>query len=344
MVQNDFSGGEISPTLYGRSDLQAYYRGCAKAENFVIAKEGTLRKRHGIGSRIELETPWESTKIVPYLYDRTTAGFFVLSVEGTTLTAEFYNKDFILKDTGTCDDFAGSIKTVQAKQIGDQVWISNGEFFRILDVADGEAFEFTEWTQAGIPDSIPHNDDDAHTLKTHWSIKRDANRTGKTIYYAVIGVKDSVNSERSEGNCRWSASWVAGSYIDIGVTVAVGDTDKWDQFIVAKKQGGTFGELSRIYTDDTPDRYFDADMAEIYRWSDGMYYDRAEDSATASEAVERTLAYRRWIFKDDNISPGASVYGQTTSWARGSPSPSASTAFSSGASSRTPPPMTASSR
>jgi hypothetical protein len=47
MIQNNFSGGEISPLLHGRSDLQAYYKGCAKAENFIVTKEGTLRKRNG---------------------------------------------------------------------------------------------------------------------------------------------------------------------------------------------------------------------------------------------------------------------------------------------------------
>lgn len=335
MIQNNFSGGVLSPTLYGRSDLQAYYKGAATAENFIVAKEGSLRKRHGISTFLQITGGYDSAKIIPYCYDRTVAGFFVLRVSGTNLIATFYDKEGVQKQSKTISGFAGSIKELQSKQIGDQVWISNEDFFRILDVADASTFTVREWTQAATPSAIPHNDTEA-AQNTHWSIKKSSSwRSGKTLYYGVIGVKDSVNSATSKGECTWSSSWEAGSYIDITVTIKKADLSKWDYVIVAKRSGGSYGELTRHYMDDTPDHYYLSGMVEIfetgytnaagetlwfttsdtvYKWSNGSYYDKEEGAAGAALLTSYTASqtvFVRFDFRDDNIAAGTAVYGQT---------------------------------
>ena len=325
LIQNNFSGGVLSPSLYGRSDLQSYYKGCARAENFVVAKEGSLRKRHGLSSRFELAADFADVKIVPYRFDRTVSRFFVFSRVGDTLEISFYGKNGLpIGEKRVVEGFSGNVKAVQHKQIGDQIWLSNGAFVRILDVSDASDFTVKEWTQATAPESIVHDDNQSAKF-THWSIARSQNNSGKTLYYGIIGVKDSVNSTTSKGECSWSSSWVAGHYIDIKLTVAVEDCAKWDYFIVAKRAGGSYGELTRHYMDDTPDEFFDADMTAIfegpdglyftaqtvYRWTDGKYYDKAEGTTGAVSLEPKTLAFKRWNFRDDNIAAGSAVYGQT---------------------------------
>jgi len=341
MIQNNFSGGVISPSLYGRSDLAAYYKGCATAENFTVSKEGTLRKRHGITSVMALAGPYADCRVLPYRYDRSEAGFFVVRKAGDALDVQLFGKDgarIEWEEDGVAvtgrvvSGFSGGVRGLQSKQIGDQLWISNGESFRFLDVHWDEGyFDVGEWTRSAAPDPIVH--DDAVAAKaTHWSIKRSEGKSGKTIYYGVVGVKDSVNSSTSKGDVAWSSSWVAGTYIDIFLTIDVDDMAKWDYVIVAKRSGGSYGELTRHYMDDEPDHRYDADMAEVYpspyrdssgktlffdvatvyRWeADGKYYDKAEGEDGAAEKVPLAVRYCRWDFRDDNITAGDAVYGQT---------------------------------
>ena len=45
--QFSFSAGELSPRLYGRTDLQKHASGAELVENFIIRPEGGLMRRHG---------------------------------------------------------------------------------------------------------------------------------------------------------------------------------------------------------------------------------------------------------------------------------------------------------
>lgn len=48
VIQTNFTGGEISPTLAGRIDLDKYYKSCATAENVIIMPHGGLKRRDGL--------------------------------------------------------------------------------------------------------------------------------------------------------------------------------------------------------------------------------------------------------------------------------------------------------
>lgn len=313
MIQNNFGGGEISPTLFGRSDLQAYYKGCADAENFIVAKEGSLRKRHGISTFAELPAAFADCKIVAYKYDRTEGGVLMLYRSGDALKVEYWKKDGAKAGEAEAEGFAGEVKDIQAKQVGDQVWISNGDFHKIVTISENESVAVKAWTQAAIPDEVAHNDT-VNAASTHWSIRRSGGGTGKTLYYGVIAVKDSVNSDTSKGDCPWTTTWTAGHYVEIITTVAVEDLKKWDCFLVAKRAGGTYGELTRFYTDDTPEEHCyttgAGTLARAYKWADGKWYDKAEtETVTGQKEVEVT--HHRFIFKDENHTPGDAIYGQT---------------------------------
>lgn len=314
MIQNNFSAGEISPILSGRSDLAAYYRACAVAENFLITKEGTLRKRNGVHTFATIDD-YPNCKVVPYKFDRTEGGFVVLHLSGTELTCSFWRKgDTAARSTCTASGFSGNIKAVQSKQIGDQIWITNGESARYITVTDNDTISIKEWEQVSVPDPIPHND----TLEeptTHWSIKRDAARTGRTIYYGLIGVKDSVNSETSKGDCKWASTWAAGTYIELHATISVEDKDKYSHLIFCKRSGGTYGELTRVYMDDSPDGYFfvneDDELSQAWKWEDSKWYDKTQSSTGATEIEAERITFHRYTFRDENHTPSDPVYGQT---------------------------------
>ena len=47
ITQQNFTSGELSPKMYGRYDLQAYYNGCERMENFIPQVQGPARFRNG---------------------------------------------------------------------------------------------------------------------------------------------------------------------------------------------------------------------------------------------------------------------------------------------------------
>lgn len=244
MIQNNFSGGVISPSLFGRSDLGAYYKGCASAENFIVAKEGSLRKRHGFTSRFKLDGKWEDIKIVPYRYDRTDSGFFVLEKGSSALTAKFYGKDGTFYDSLEISRFSGEVKDIQSKQVGDQVWLSNGSFYGIISVADGRTLSEIEWKQAQLPGTVSaiaaagFNADGVSYKPS----------SGRTISYGAYVSRDGVLSEVKSVNIKWDTSWMAGYYIDVTVTIP---TDlAYDYIVLGKKTGANYGEVSRWYPED----------------------------------------------------------------------------------------------
>lgn len=282
MIQNNFSGGEISPCLYGRSDLQAYYKGCAKAENFIVSKEGTLRKRHGLSSMFALgEVDYSRIRIFPYTYDRTQSGFIVLAASGADISATLYGKDGTQKNTVTIPnaidedgDVPKQMADIQAKQIGDQVWLTGGNFYRqcYLVVTDNSRVSYRRWYR--ITNASPVLSINAAGHKTDGS-SYDPN-SGRTIRYAAYVVKDGVMSEKRQVSKFWPASWQAGYYIV--VTVRVNPSDTFDYILLGKEIGGTFGEVARWYPEDI----------------------EGDDAVTGSVT-----------FRDENISAGSAIYAQT---------------------------------
>ena len=46
-IQNSFTAGELSPWLMGRSDIDRYFTGGEKLENFMIRNQGGITFRPG---------------------------------------------------------------------------------------------------------------------------------------------------------------------------------------------------------------------------------------------------------------------------------------------------------
>jgi len=46
-IMNSFSTGEITPRLYGRTDVRKYYSGCRTLENMQVRLQGPVSKRPG---------------------------------------------------------------------------------------------------------------------------------------------------------------------------------------------------------------------------------------------------------------------------------------------------------
>ena len=67
-IQNSFTAGEISPSLFGRADLEKYLTGLAIAENVIVQPEGGVIKRGGSHYVAEVKDSSKSTILIEFNY------------------------------------------------------------------------------------------------------------------------------------------------------------------------------------------------------------------------------------------------------------------------------------
>ena len=66
--QFSFAGGELSPRLYGRSDLQKYASGAELVSNFIVRPEGGLMRRHGTRYAGRTRDPDRRSRLIPFMF------------------------------------------------------------------------------------------------------------------------------------------------------------------------------------------------------------------------------------------------------------------------------------
>lgn len=66
-----FSGGEVSPYLYGRIDLAKYQTGAKTLNEFLVLPQGPVLKRRGTRFITQAEEPSKRGRLIPFVFSRT---------------------------------------------------------------------------------------------------------------------------------------------------------------------------------------------------------------------------------------------------------------------------------
>tara|TARA_R110000751_G_scaffold2075_7_gene11225 strand:+ start:8522 stop:10579 length:2058 start_codon:yes stop_codon:yes gene_type:complete len=77
-IQGNFNGGEVSPLLYGRPDLDKYKTGLQTCENFVALVQGPVERRPGTHHIVAVKTSATATRAVRFEFSTTQA--YILEV------------------------------------------------------------------------------------------------------------------------------------------------------------------------------------------------------------------------------------------------------------------------
>jgi hypothetical protein len=93
-LQRSFSGGELSPEMFGRIDDVKYQTGAAKMRNMIATPQGPAENRPGFSFVIEVKDSTKRTRLIPFTYSTTQtmvievgAGYFRFHTQGATLQA-----------------------------------------------------------------------------------------------------------------------------------------------------------------------------------------------------------------------------------------------------------------
>lgn len=300
-VQNSFVSGILSPSLHARSDLKAYYSGLADAENFLVTKEGTLRKRRGLANASAADP---SHRYFPYRFDRTGSGLLDVWREGSEVRARLIAKPLGQADAGSAAVvYAGAVSdaafaSLRSTQIGDTMFLTcKGVFFRKVTVTyASRSLTVEDWTQTERP---PQPTSVRATPAGFDSSKK------RTLTYGAFVVADGVQSKVKSVNASVDRdSWPAGAYVSVTVTYtydtpAGGAQTGFDYLLLGKRTGGSYGEVSRWYPED----------------------------ATLESDPQTGMTTATCTFRDENISAGDAIYEQTDTLGEGFTAPLAVDCF-----------------
>jgi hypothetical protein len=119
---NNFTAGELSPRLEGRTDVSKYFNGCKKLQNFIIHPHGGASRRPGTKYVNTVKASANFTRLIPFEFNVEQA--YVL---------EFGNTYFrIHKDGGTVVD--GSSNPIEVSTVYTSAQVSDIKFTQSADV------------------------------------------------------------------------------------------------------------------------------------------------------------------------------------------------------------------
>lgn len=94
LIQPTFTGGELSPSLHGRVDIERYGNSLAKATNFIVRPTGGIVNRPGFQY---LGDPAGQCRLIPFLYSTSVA----YVVELSNLKARFWANGALVESGGS---------------------------------------------------------------------------------------------------------------------------------------------------------------------------------------------------------------------------------------------------
>ncbi len=262
-VQNSFVSGEISPALYGRHDLKAYFNGAARIENFTVRKAGGLRKRAGTDVLLDL-TDFPGCRLVPFFYSRDTS--FLLLFQGGKVYVIGKNAagayDFLKRYTGAAggsgyylfgtgadweiyapdtqyaDKDLPGLKWYQA---GDTVFLTcpGYQACRIRRLADlsWSVSYMTAAVTVPTPGALTAAPSGFHDVSSGYP----ASRTD----YALFAVKGGVVSAPRKVSASVTLPWIAGAQVSLAFTPDL--ASGVEGYYIAKKSGAFYGMLAEMW-------------------------------------------------------------------------------------------------
>lgn len=91
-LQRSFSGGEVSPEMFGRIDDAKYQAGLARCRNFIVKPQGPAESRPGFAFVRAVKDSTKKVRLIPFTYSTTQtmviemgAGYFRFHTMGATL-------------------------------------------------------------------------------------------------------------------------------------------------------------------------------------------------------------------------------------------------------------------
>ena len=234
-LQRSFSGGEISPEMFGRFDDAKYQSGLARCRNFITKPQGPAENRPGFAFVRAVKDSTKKVRLIPFTYSTTQTmviemgpGYFRFHTQGATLMSGGVPYE-IANPYAEADLF-----DVHYVQSADVLTLVHPNYAP----RELRRLGATNWQLTTLSFAAPIAAPGAPTLVAagHTAVKY-------TCYYVVT----AVDSEGVSESAASAASSAGGNLFETGATVTI----SWaavtgaSRYNVYKMQGGLYGYIGQ---------------------------------------------------------------------------------------------------
>jgi hypothetical protein len=234
-LQRSFSGGEISPEMFGRFDDAKYQSGLARCRNFITKPQGPAENRSGFAFVRAVKDSTKKVRLIPFTYSTTQTmviemgpGYFRFHTQGATLMSGGVPYE-IANPYAEADLF-----DVHYVQSADVLTLVHPNYAP----RELRRLGATNWQLTTLSFAAPIAAPGAPTLVAagHTAVKY-------TYHYVVT----AVDSEGVSESAASAASSAGGNLFETGATVTI----SWaavagaSRYNVYKMQGGLYGYIGQ---------------------------------------------------------------------------------------------------
>lgn len=241
LFQNNFTGGEVTPRIYARSNLDAYKNSVAEVENFFVWQYGGLERRPGTRFIESVKDHTKKVRLIPFNFNSQQA--YVLEF-GNQYMRVYKDYGVVLDGSNNIYEIAtpyqeSDLPNLKFTQSKDKLWIVDGKHPVKVLTRSGHA----NWTITDHASLGPFDD----TNSTSTTLTASA-VSGSVTLTASASVFTSAMVGRVVGIRGPVAAWAATTAYAEGAQVQT-TVDSKDR-IYRCKSGGTSGSTAPSGTTD----------------------------------------------------------------------------------------------
>lgn len=166
-IQTNFTGGEISPKLLGRVDLEKYSQSCKNIQNYIVFPHGGLTKRSGTRFVAECKDSTNNKRLIPFIFSTTQA--YILEFGNTYI--RFYRNEGQIESSGSPYEISspyahGDLDGLSFTQSADVLYVTHPNYQTRKITRTGH----TTWTVTKFePQDGPYLTDNTTATQFHLS-------------------------------------------------------------------------------------------------------------------------------------------------------------------------------
>lgn len=276
-LQRSFSGGELSPEMYGRIDDLKYQSGAAQMRNFIATPQGPAENRPGFAFVAQVKDTTKRTRLIPFTYSTTQtmiievgAGYFRFHTQGATLqagspaawsSATAYSIGALVSRLGV-NYYAIAASTNQQPPNATYWYPLPSSAYEIPNpYAEADLFDL-HYVQSADVLTITHPNYEPRELRragaTNWQLATinfnspinaptgvtataSGHTTAKYTYYYVV---TAIASDTITESAQSSSASASGNLLETGGIVTISWTSNGaSRYNVYKLQGGVYGYI-----------------------------------------------------------------------------------------------------
>ncbi len=279
IAMNNFTGGEVSPTLSARYDLARYKNSLQCMENFLPTVHGNVERRAGTFFVDELGS---DAILLPFSFNAEQGQNFVLVLTGGAL--RIANAGGIFSSTLATPWNAADLADISYAQVGDIVYFAHRNYplhklmrtgsppffsWQLVQVALNTSIgapSFPSVSFSYVPEYEDKKDDEGNVVKDDndnaIQVEKDPPTLDYTLRYKIVAVdengKQSLPSEAGEGMGKHPSDWVVGDK----VTIYWSGVDGATEYNVYREEAGYFGFIGISTSTTFIDNNYEADIAD----------------------------------------------------------------------------------